>query len=157
MAVSLKPSMGRLPDGQHYARQLASAWDLAFNWLVPHERHAAMLLSIALSLTALALLWGWSKEAALFLQGWTGVLRGGEVFGAARADLVLPQDGAPGVQHVPLNIRPAKRHQAVRIDPADMVALVSAVFESLASSDRLWPFPLGSSLRLARAPQCLIL
>ena len=48
-------------------RQLASAWDLAFNWVVdePHEHHTALPLTIMLALSALALLWGWAREASL--------------------------------------------------------------------------------------------
>ena len=50
-------------------RQLASAWDLAFNWVVdePHEHHTALPLTIMLALSALALLWGWAREASLIM------------------------------------------------------------------------------------------
>ena len=110
-------------------RQLASAWDLAFNWVVdePHEHHTALPLTIMLALSALALLWGWAREASLIMLGWAGVLRAGELFAAFRADLVLPRDAAPGTYHALFKIRQPKtrgraaKHQAVRIDPSDVV------------------------------------
>lgn len=62
-------------------RRVSAAWDLAFNCVVdePHEHHAAMPISIMLSTVALALLWGWTREAAVIALAWTGVLRVGEV------------------------------------------------------------------------------
>ena len=128
-------------------RQLASAWDLAFNWVVdePHEHHTALPLTIMLALSALALLWGWAREASLIMLGWAGVLRAGELFAAFRADLVLPRDAAPGTYHALFKIRQPKtrgraaKHQAVRIDPSDVVALLSAVFGNLSSAEPLWP------------------
>ena len=99
-----------------------------------------MLLAIA----SLALLWGWAREAALFLLGWSGVLRIGELFAACRRDLVLPHEAAPGVGYALLKIQQPKtrgraaRHQSARIDSADVVSLLSAVFGRLLPSERLW-------------------
>ena len=129
-------------------RQVGIAWDLAFNWVVdePHDHHAAMPLSIMLSMTSLALLWGWTQVAGVIALGWAGVLRIGEIFNAVRSDLVLPEDSAPGIQTALLKIRLPKtrgraaRHQAVKIDPSDIVALLSAVFGKLSPSSRLWPW-----------------
>lgn len=65
--------------------------------------------------------------------------------GCYRADLVLPQDAAPGVWYALLRIRQPKtrgraaRHQAVRIDPGDVAALLAAIFGSLSPSSMLWP------------------
>ena len=98
-----------------------------------------------LALSALALLWGWAREASLIMLGWAGVLRAGELFAAFRADLVLPRDAAPGTYHALVKIRQPKtrgraaKHQAVRIDPSDVVALLSAVFGNLSSAEPLWP------------------
>jgi len=125
---------------------LASAWDLAFNWVVdePHQHHAALPQSILIAAVSLALLWGWSREAATLALAWTGLLRIGEVFAAKRADLILPRDAAPGIQHALLKIRLPKtrgraaRHQSARIDPCDIVSLLTAVFGRLAPSDALW-------------------
>ena len=80
-------------------RQVASALDLAFNWVVDelHEHHAALPHSLLLAYVSLALLWGWAREALLVAMTWAGVLRVGGVLAACRGDLVLPCDAAPGV------------------------------------------------------------
>ena len=73
MGGFLRPSTQLQPGD---LRQVISAWDVAFNWIVdePHERNAALPLSVLLALVSLALLWGWSREAAILLLGWSGVL-----------------------------------------------------------------------------------
>ena len=133
-------------------RQLAAAWDLAFNWCVdePHEHNTALPLSVMLALTTLALLWGWSREAAIIVLGWSGVLRIGEILGAVRSDLVLPGEAAPGIWYALLKIQSPKtrgrsaRHQSARIDSADAVELLSAVFGKVLPSERLWNFSPGT-------------
>ena len=127
-------------------RRVSTAWDLAFNWIVdePHEHHAALPVSILLSTVALALLWGWTREAAVLALMWSGVLRVGELIAATRQDLILPQDSAPGVWYALLLIRSPKtrgraaRHQSSRIDPEDVVRLLEAVFGRLTPSEFLW-------------------
>eukprot|EP00438_Fugacium_kawagutii_P001143 Skav218134 [mRNA] locus=scaffold759:371388:377624:- [translate_table: standard] len=98
----------------HLRRNLASAWDLAFNWVVdePHEHHAALPHSILVALVGLALLWGWTKEAAVIALGWAGILRIGEIYAATRADLILPEDAAPGIKHALLQIKLPKTRGA---------------------------------------------
>jgi len=127
-------------------RRVSAAWDLAFNWVVdePHEHHAAMPISIMLSTVALALLWGWTREAAIIALAWTGVLRVGEVIAATRQDLILALDSAPGVWYALLLIRSPKtrgraaRHQSSRIDPEDVVCLLEAIFGRLTPTEFLW-------------------
>ena len=127
-------------------RQLASAWDLAFNWVVdePHEHHPALPKSILIAMTGLALLWGWSVEAALISLGWSGILRVGELLAAKRSDLVLPCDAAPGVNYIILKIQLPKtrgraaRHQSSRVDYVDIVQLVSAIFRGFEPHQPLW-------------------
>lgn len=135
--------VGRRP---HLRRSLISAWDVAFSWVTdePHVHHPAMPLSVVLAFGGLALLWGWPVEASIFLMTWCGVLRIGEVLQALRADLVLPCDAAPGLPGAILQIRQPKtrgsaaRHQAARIDPEDIVALLTAVFKRKPRQERLW-------------------
>lgn len=135
-------------------RLLVGAWDLAFAWVTdePHAHHPAMPLSVVLAFSGLALLWGWPVEASLLLMTWTGILRIGEALAALRKDLVLPQDAAPGTWFALLQIRQPKtrgsaaRHQSARIDPADVVALLTATFGKLPRESRLWPFS-GQTLR----------
>lgn len=135
-------------------RRLPAVWDLAFNWVVdePHEHHTAMPLSVMLAMTCLALLWGWPREAGIIALTWTGVCRAGEVLQAIRDDLVLPQDAAPGAVCAILRIRQPKtrgraaKHQSTKIDPADIVSLLSTVFGKLQGGERLWPWS-ASTLR----------
>ena len=60
---------------------------------------------------------------------------------ATRGDLVLPGEGAPGVSFALLQIHQSKtcgvaaRHQAPRIDPQDVVRLLTAAFGKLNSSE----------------------
>eukprot|EP00435_Cladocopium_sp_Y103_P003960 s4316_g1.t1 len=128
-------------------RQLAAAWDLAFNWVVsePHEHHAALPLSILLALSGLALLWGWVREACVLLMTWTGLLRIGEVFAAVRSDLILPRDAAPGMRSCLLKIHQPKtrgrsaKHQVAKIDFPDVIALLDAVFGRSDPLEKIWP------------------
>ena len=149
--ASLRPSL---------RRNLSAAWDLAFAWQAeePHEHHKAMPKGILLAILATALAWGWLREAAALALGWTGLLRAGEIIGALRSDLILPEDCGPGVEYGILQIRSPKtrgraaRHQAVKLDPADVLKLLSLAFGKLHPNSRLWPFSAGT----LRRPLCLL-
>ena len=112
----------------------------------PHQHHPAMPASVMISLVCMALLWGWPVEAALIAMTWSGILRIGEVLGAFRRDLYLPEDMAPGCDFILLRVPEPKargrgaRHQSARIDPADIVLLVVAVFRNYGPDQKLWPF-----------------
>lgn len=129
-------------------KQLVGAWDLAFAWLVdePTEHHPALPLSILLAMVSLALLWGWPLEAAVISMTWCGILRVGEVLLAERSDLILPCDGAPGRLFGFLRIRTPKtrgraaRHQAARIDPPDILMLLTAVYNGAPAGSKLRPY-----------------
>lgn len=135
-------------------RQLASAWDLAFNWVVdePHEHNPALPLTIMISLVTLALLWGWSREAAIIALGWCGVLRIGEILQAYREDLILPADAAPGVWYALLKIKLPKtrgraaRHQSSRVDFCCSVRYLAACPHMSPCGTDL-PDPCGSGLQ----------
>ena len=115
-------------------RQLASAWDVAFAWLVdePHQHHPALPLSVLLAVLTVSLSWGWAYVAAVLALAWTGILRIGEVLQSFRSDLILPQDSAPGVTYRLLKIKEPKtrgrhaRHQAARVDQSDIISLLTA-------------------------------
>ena len=136
-------------------RQMAQAWDLAFAWLQdePHQHHPALPQSILLSMLSTALLWGWPVVAAILSMAWTGVMRIGEVVYATRRDLVLPTDSAPDIDYILVRIKEPKsrgraaRHQSARIDPSDIVSLITKVFKGFAPSDRLWPSSAGTLRR----------
>ena len=135
-------------------KQLGPAWDLAFAWLAdePFQHHLAMPLSVLLAMLSLALLWGWPLEASIFGMTWSGILRIGEVLMSLREDLILPIDSAPGTTFAMLRIRMPKtrgraaRHQAARIDPSDIVRLLTATFSETAPDKKLWPYS-ASTLR----------
>ena len=135
-------------------KQLAGAWDPAFAWLTdePSEHHPALPLSILLAMLALALMWGWPLEAAVLSLTWCGICRIGEVLIAQRCDLILPCDSAPGVTFGLLRIKTPKtrgraaRHQAARIDPPDILKLLTAVYAKAPPTSLLWPFS-ASTLR----------
>jgi hypothetical protein len=55
----------------------------------------------------LALLWGWPLEAAIFGMSWA-VENWRSHIGAARADLILPDDFAPGIDYILLRIAEPK-------------------------------------------------
>ena len=129
-------------------KQLTAAWDLAFCWLSdePHQHHPAMPRSVLLASTTLALMWGWPYVASVLCIGWAGIMRIGEVMMARRSDLVLPSDAAPGLHCILVKIRSPKtrgrsaKHQSARIDPIDIVKMVTAVYQNFDGEQPLWPF-----------------
>ena len=129
-----------------FRRQLTGAWDSAFSWVAdePSSHHPAVPLTLLLATCSLSLLWGWAKESAIFLMTWCGVLRIGETLNARRSDLVLPCDGVPGRSFALLQIRQPKtrgvaaKHQSARIDPTDVVQLLTSVFGRLNRDEMLW-------------------
>eukprot|EP00435_Cladocopium_sp_Y103_P016644 s3901_g4.t1 len=128
-------------------KMLAPSWDLAFAWLAdePYQHHPALPLAVLLAMLTTALLWGWPVEAAIIGLTWSGVLRIGETLMATRADLILPEDAAPGTDFALLRIRMPKtrgraaKHQAARIDPPDLIQLLAAVFGKYHEDAKLWP------------------
>ena len=127
-------------------RQMTQAWDLAFAWLQdePHQHHPALPKSILLAMLSVALAWGWPMEACMIAMCWAGVMRIGELLFACREDLVLPADSSPDVKHILIQIKEPKsrgraaRHQSARVDPSDIVLLVSTVYRDFSPKDRLW-------------------
>lgn len=129
-------------------KQLSPAWDLAFAWLAdePHAHHPALPLSVMLAMLSTCLLWGWPLEAGIIALTWNGILRIGETLMAQRKDLILPAESMPGVDFVLLNIKSPKtrgrsaKHQSARVDPRDMIDLITAAFGQLAPEAKLWPW-----------------
>ena len=62
------------------------------------------------------------------------------------SSLILPSDSAPGVGYILLRVPESKtrgrgaRHQSARVDPSDIVLLISGVFGGYAATQKLWPF-----------------
>ena len=150
--ASLKPTIRRL---------MAGAWDLAFTWLreEPYEHHLACPYQVLLGALTLAIIWGWPRVAAVLALTWGSVCRIGEVLGAIRKDLILPEDTGFAVQWVMLRVGEPKtrfraaRHQMARLDWQDLAALVTMVFARVDKTERLWPW--SSQLLRTRFKQLL--
>lgn len=88
----------------------------------------------------------------MFMMAWAGLLRIGEATAATRADLILPIDSAPGMNFGLLRIRLPKtrglaaRHQAARLDPQDLLELLTSVYADYPKDKLLWPYS-ASTLR----------
>ena len=105
---------------------------------------------ILLAVLSVSLIWGWLREAAIFALAWAGLLRIGEILQAVRKNLVLPRDAAPGTGFALLQIMNPKtrgrsaRHQAARVDPVDLVALLDLAFGCQSPSTPLWNMSSGT-------------
>ena len=129
-------------------RQLQGAWDLAFAWLShePSSHHVAMPAIILLAVLSVSLLWGWRSEAGVYALAFGGLLRIGEAVQATRSCLVLPRDVLYLHAYVLLRIQEPKtrlraaRHQAAKVEAADLVELIDMAFAHLPAGSRLWPF-----------------
>ena len=105
-----------------------------------------MPLAVLLAVVTTCLFWGWTKEAGCFALGWGALLRGGEICKARRKDLVLPADALWNQKFILLRVDEPKtrgratRHQSAKLEPSDLVRVVSAAFESLDREAPLWPF-----------------
>lgn len=143
-------------------RQVGQAWDLAFAWVAeePVTHHPAMPRAILVAIVGLSLLWGWPHEAAIFMMAWAGLLRIGEATSATRSDLILLCDSAPGSDFGLLRIRVPKtrglaaRHQAARLDPQDLLDLLTSVYADYPKDKLLWPYsanPLRKRLNALQA------
>ena len=135
-------------------RSLQQSWDLAFVWgsHEPTEHHQAMPPQILIALVSLAWTWGWKVEAAILALAWGALLRIGEVLQSFRADLILPEDIGNTVTYILLRIREPKtrfrmaRHQAGKLEQADLVQIVTIGFRKFEKHQKLWAWS-GATLR----------
>ena len=128
-------------------RSLQQAWDLAFLWgsYEPSEHHIAVPHQVLLSIITVCLIWGWTREAAIFALAFGALLRIGEIMSATRADLILPQDVDYSIPHVLLKVNEPKtrfraaRHQAGKCESPDLILVATLGFAGLGRSEKLWP------------------
>ncbi|CAE7648469.1 unnamed protein product [Symbiodinium pilosum] len=119
-------------------RQVQAAWDVAFTWLAeePSTHHVAMPPSVLLALLSACLAWGWVREAGIFALCWGALLRVSEATKATRGHLVFPADALWMQPFVLVKIDEPKtrgraaKHQAAKLEPSDLVSIVSLAFES---------------------------
>lgn len=110
-------------------RSLQQAWDLCAMWtsFEPVEHHRAMPVQVLLAVLSTCLVWGCTREAAIFAMCWGMLLRIGELLNAKRSDIVFPQDVRFSIDYVLLKILEAKtrfraaRHQSSKLEPLDLV------------------------------------
>ena len=134
-------------------RPILQAWDLCAIWtsLEPCEHHQAMPVQVLMAVLATCLVWGWTREAALFAMSWGMLLRIGEAINARRSDVIFPQDVGYSIDHVLLKILEPKtrfraaRHQSSKLEPPDLIAVVWLGIGHLKPHEKLWQ---GSSSTL---------
>eukprot|EP00438_Fugacium_kawagutii_P023074 Skav201172 [mRNA] locus=scaffold65:774040:778439:- [translate_table: standard] len=118
----------------------------AINQLLINQHHIAAPYQIVLAMLSVALLWGWKSMAGAIALSFGALLRPGELLASTRADLLLPSDVDHSQQYAILSIKEPKsrfttaRHQAARLDSADLIQVVEMCFSSLRNYERLWPF-----------------
>ena len=128
-------------------RQVQGAWDLAFAWQAeePTVHHNALPAPLLLAILSVYLLWGWVREAGVFAFACGGLLRMGEVSKAKRRDLVYPRDALGAQSFILISLPEAKtrfkaaRFQSAKVEPIDLVLIISIAFQDLRHDDWLWP------------------
>ena len=136
-------------------RSLQQAWDLCFMWgsHEPPTHHLAMPPQILTGVLAISLMWGWTREAAIFALAWGALLRIGEIYDAYRRDLVMPADVGHSIDFCLLKISEPKtrfraaRHQAGKLEQPDLIEIVRIGLGGLNKDEKLWSHS-GSTLRL---------
>lgn len=134
-------------------RSLQQAWDLCAMWtsFEPVEHHRAMPVQVLLAVLSTCLVWGWTREAAIFAMCFGMLLRIGELLNARRVDVVFPQDVRFSIDHVLLRILEPKtrfraaRHQCSKLEPPDLIQVAWMGLGHLKPFERIWP---GSSSTL---------
>eukprot|EP00438_Fugacium_kawagutii_P025642 Skav209573 [mRNA] locus=scaffold281:153023:156322:- [translate_table: standard] len=129
-------------------RSLQGAWDLGAMWssYEPVDHHQAMPPQVLLGVLSVALLWGWSREAAIFALAWGMLLRIGELVNAFRKDLIFPADVRHSIDHALLRIKEPKtrfraaRHQYSKLEYPDLLEVAWLGLGALNSYEKLWPF-----------------
>ena len=105
---------------------------------------------------------GLDKGGRLLCSRLGSLLRGGEICKARRKDLVFPADALWSQSYILLRVDEPKtrgraaRHQSAKLEPSDLVRVVSLAFESLDRGAPLWPFSLQTlRKRLYDVLRCL--
>ncbi|CAE7228408.1 unnamed protein product [Symbiodinium sp. CCMP2456] len=136
--TALKPALRRACQG---------AWDLAFTWLAdePSSHHLALPPILLMAILGVCLAWGWVSEAAIFSLSWGALLRISEATSATRGHLVFPKDALWMQSYVLIKIDQPKtrgraaKHQSAKLEPADLVDIVTMAFQELPKHCKLWP------------------
>ena len=135
-------------------RLLQPAWGLAFSWLreEPPVHHTAMPWQILAAMLTVCLVYGWTQVAGVLALSWGGLARVGEVMAAYRRDLVLPEDVGENLTYALMAVKEPKtrfqtaRHQCIKVDQPQLVAIVKLAFSNFEPDMKLWSWS-GSTLR----------
>ncbi|CAE7488995.1 unnamed protein product [Symbiodinium sp. CCMP2592] len=127
-------------------RQVQAAWDLGFAWLIeePTSHPTAIPAVILIAILSASLAWGWTREAGCFALAFGGLLRIGEVIQCKRSSLVLPSDVCDTQKYILVHIEEPKtrhkgpRHQAAKVESADLVSVIQLAFEYLQRGELFW-------------------
>eukprot|EP00438_Fugacium_kawagutii_P024536 Skav223316 [mRNA] locus=scaffold200:41903:46588:+ [translate_table: standard] len=128
-------------------RSLQQAWDLCAMWssFEPVDHHLAMPVQVLLGILSTCLIWGLTREAAIFALCWGMLLRIGELVQAFRGDLIFPADVGNTMDHVLLKILEPKtrfraaRHQTGKMEQPDLIAVAWLGLGKLKKHERIWP------------------
>ena len=137
--TALKPALRRCCQ---------AAWDLAFTWLAeePSNHHIALPPLLLMAILGVCLAWGWLREAGIFSLAWGALLRISEATSATRRHLVMPEDTMWMQSFIlvcidqPKTRGRAAKHQAAKLEPSDLVELVTLAFGKLDKRQRIWPY-----------------
>ena len=128
---------------------MTPAWTLVSKWeaLCPTRHRRPLPQVLFQSMFAISIYWGWHRFAGCLLLGMEGIARVGELFKAARRDLVLPMDQFDEDSKVafmrvkkPKTLRRGKgRVQHLKVDNETAVMALSSIFGSLNDFVPLYP------------------
>ena len=99
-----------------------------------------------MAILGVCLAWGWLREAGIFSLAWGALLRISEATSATRRHLVMPEDTMWMQSFIlvcidqPKTRGRAAKHQAAKLEPSDLVELVTLAFGKLDKRQRIWPY-----------------
>ena len=116
---------------------LGKAWQFVSKWedLEPSSHRNPLPPVVYQAMVSLAVLWNWPRVAALIVLTYESICRPGEVLGATRADLLLPQDlivEDPDTMFLCINHPKGKRRGIGRVQHAKISDRVATKFISRA-------------------------
>ena len=130
-------------------RSLQQAWGLCAMWTAfePVEHHKAMPVQLLLGVLATCLIWGWTREAAIFAMCWGMLLRPGEMLAAKRCDIIFPHLSTRcQILHRPCSVEDLGAEDKVQSRQASEQQ-VGGTRPDRCSMDRAWTFEaMGKSL-----------
>ena len=136
-----------------FRMQLAGAWQIDKRWQIqePGQCRAVLSLPMIRAAISLALLWGWSRFAALLALGFAAMLHPNEFIQLTRRDLIFPKDALSNIPVLYIYIKNPKtarfaRRQHTKVDDTSILILAECVFDCLGIDESLF----GASIAVFR-------